>query len=59
MFNSMSVTMALNGSGLEGLNPRFLNDGARLLAGQVSAAVAEKESHTFAVSPRQDKLASF
>ncbi len=55
MFNSMMVTMAMNGSGLEGLSPRLLNDGARLLAGQVSAAVAEKESHTFAVSPRQDK----
>ncbi len=56
MFNSFGLSLAMKGSGLAGLNSSIMNGGAALIAGQVSAAVSDRESHTFAVGTRQDRI---
>jgi hypothetical protein len=52
VYNSIGLRIIMNSSDLAGLNPRLINRATALLAGQMSAAVAEKESHTYAVSSR-------
>jgi hypothetical protein len=56
MFNSFGLSLTMKGSGLAGLNSSIMNGGAALIAGQVSAAVSDRESHTFAVGTRQDRI---
>ena len=54
VYNSIAVNIMMNGSGLGGLNLNLINRATALLAGQMAAAVTEKERHTYAVSSRQE-----
>ena len=54
--NSIAFKITLNGSALAGSNVQLLNPPARMLSGGVSAAVSDKQSHTYLSLARQDIL---